>query len=173
MVATGCPMPVLLAGSSLQPLLATTVRLALYLAVGAWAFGAPVGRANLVSATLVLGLGIACAAGLGLLSAAFILVHHRGDPVTAVVSAVSGLLAGVLFPVELLPRPLELLAQLLPFTHALEGLRLAVLRGASPSAVGGSCLSLVVLAAVLLPLGWTAFRRGLERARREGTLTRY
>lgn len=128
--------------------------------------------------------------GIGLLSASsFHLLHiQRGtEPVRFLVEQVlAALLAGAYYPVASLPRPLQWLASLIPHTYALDALRrlldpgaqlaakalpLQGVLGLSPLATDAAALSL--MAAVLLPLGLHLYGRGIEKARREGSLTRW
>jgi ABC-type multidrug transport system permease subunit len=72
----------------------------------------------------------------------------------------------------LLPAWVQALSQLLPLTHALTGLRLA-LAGRGFGDVGQSIGVLVVMALVFLPLGLIAATKATQRARREGSLVVY
>jgi ABC-2 type transport system permease protein len=110
--------------------------------------------------------------GVGLASAGVILVSKEGDPISWVLSAASGLLGGVYFPTDVLPRWLQSIAALLPTTHAL-----AVVRGAmSRVADAGAARSLAFLAVwalVSVSVGLAVLRWGFRRARRTGTLGEY
>lgn len=129
--------------------------------------------------------------GLGMLSASsfYLLDIKKGtEPVQFVVQQIlATLLAGTYYPVSTLPKPLQWLACVIPHTYAFDALRRLLDPGAqinapalpiqfaapglSPLAVDG--LALLALTALLLPLGVLAYGRGIERARREGTLTRW
>lgn len=159
--------------SALLPLLGATLRMAVLLAGAAAFFGLSYARADLPAAAAALLLALACYLPLGLLSAAFTLHFKRGDPVAAFFDLVSVLLGGVLFPVAVLPPPLQAAARLLPLTHALEALRLALLRGASVEAIAPQLATLAWSAAVLIPLSLAAFRWAVRRARHDGSLTHF
>ena len=149
---------------------------------------------NFASWPLALGftaLFLAAGFGLGMLSASsfYLLDIKKGtEPVQFVVQQIlATLLAGAYYPVTVLPKPLQWLACLIPHTYAFDALRRLLDPGAqasvpvlpiqyalpwlSPLAVDG--LALLALAVVLLPLGVLAYGRGIERARRQGTLTRW
>lgn len=139
------------------------------LALGALLFGA---RLHLHPASFVLTLLLSALtfSALGLLSAAFVLVFKRGDPLTYALDAFSYLFAGVLYPTDVLPPLLRSAAHLLPATHALHGLREAALRGAGPSELLPTWTALLLFCLVLWPLAaWalSAARRHVEQA---GTL---
>ena len=110
--------------------------------------------------------------GIGLLSSAFTMVVKQGDPVVAGYLAISGLFGGTLIPVSTLPRWLQSLAVVLPLTHALRGLRLA-LDGGTVSAVASSVAVLTAMAIVAMPAGVYAATAATRRARREGSLVVY
>lgn len=129
-------------------------------------------NADVVAAFLIFVPAFLTFVGLGLLASAFTVVVKQGEPVVAGYLAVSGLLGGTLFPVRLLPPWMQSIAQFLPLTHALQGLRLA-LAGHGVLAVSSSLGALVVLAVLLVPLGLLAVTKATQRARREGSLVVY
>jgi ABC-2 type transport system permease protein len=129
-------------------------------------------NADVPAAVLVFAPALMTFLGLGLLASAFTMVVKQGDPVVASYIALSGLLGGTLVPVALLPAWAQSISQLLPLTHALNGLRLA-LAGGRFAAVSGSIGVLTVMAIILLPAGLLAATRATQRARREGSLVVY
>jgi ABC-2 type transport system permease protein len=78
-----------------------------------------------------------------------------------------------LFPVQTLPKPLRQLADLIPITHSLEGMRLALLEDASLAGVGHELLILAGFALILVPCSLLVFSWTLRRARLAGTLSFY
>jgi len=102
-------------------------------------------------------------------------------------SLLATLLAGTYYPVTVLPTPLQWIACLIPHTYAYDALRRLldpgarasvpvlpiqqVFPGISPVLIDGGTLLLFTV--LLLPLGVLAYGRGIERARRNGTLTRW
>ncbi|HEX8033304.1 MAG TPA: ABC transporter permease [Ktedonobacterales bacterium] len=154
-------------------------------------FGATFNFASWPLALLFTALFLAAGFGIGLISASsfYLLNIKKGvEPVQFVVQdLLATLLAGAYYPITVLPRPLQWLACLIPHTYAFDALRRLLdpgahadvpvlpiqyaLPGLSPIAVDG--LALLLLAAVMLPLGFLAYGRGIELARRNGTLTRW
>lgn len=128
--------------------------------------------ANVPAAVLVFVPGFMTMLGIGLLSSAFTIVVKQGDPIVAGYLAISGLLGGTIIPVASLPAWLQSLAELLPLTHALRGLRLA-LNGGGYDAVIGSVVILTAMAAVAMPAGLYASAVASRRARKEGSLVVY
>lgn len=90
-----------------------------------------------------------------------------------VISGASMFLGGVLFPVASMPEWMQRLGQLLPFTHALEGLRQAIQSGASSADLARYFIVLAGFAVVLMPLSWLSFALAVRRTRTTGTLAQY
>jgi ABC-2 type transport system permease protein len=89
------------------------------------------------------------------------------------VGHLSALLAGVYFPLSVLPGWLQTVSFFLPFTHALEGLRQAVLNGRGLLELGTQVAVLGIFAAVLLPLSLAVFSYAIHQAKRLGTLSQF
>ena len=170
LMTTSTSPPVLVFLSTLSAFTANTVTLAFYLMAGL-AFGAPM-RPNVISSLAVFGLSVVVAAAIGLLAAALQLAVQKGSAVVWVLGSV-WFLTGTLFPVQTLPKPLRQLADLIPITHSLEGMRLALLEDASLAGVGHELLILAGFALILVPCSLLVFSWTLRRARLAGTLSFY
>jgi ABC-2 type transport system permease protein len=128
--------------------------------------------------------------GIGVISASsfYLLNIKKGEePVQFIVqSLLAAVLAGSYYPITVLPHSLQLVACVIPHTYAYDALRRLLDPGAStgtavlpiqhalplsPLAVDG--LALGLMSVLLLPLGFWMYARGIERARRNGTLTRW
>jgi len=167
------PVPVVLLCSSAWGYLYTSVRFIAWVLVGL-AFGFSLARANVPAALLVMVLAIASFSALGILTAAVVVLIKRGaESITQIMSAATIALSGVLYPVEMLPAWLARAAELLPFTHALRGLRLAILRGAGVVELRSELLALTLFALVLFPIGLAAFALAVRRSKLTGTLGQY
>ncbi len=153
--------------------LRTLVRAVLFLVLGALVFSVDLSSMNIPSAIVVLALSLPPFLALGMLSGAFTLAFKRGDPVRLVYGGLSVLLSGLYFPYQLLPQPLQWLAHAFPLTHALSGLRAALLNGASFSEVSTQIIWLLGMGVVLLPLGIVALKLGHRKARRDGSYAQY
>jgi ABC-2 type transport system permease protein len=162
-----------LVGSALWDFLYATVRVALYLGLGAALFGFRMSGARIGPALAVLGLTLLAFMGLGIFAAAFIMRFKRGNPVTWIMEALSNLLGGVFFPVAVLPDGLKKIAPFVPMTHALEGLRKSLLVGAGWSEVAPSMGALLLFILIMWPVGVWTFGRALRRALSDGTLGHY
>jgi ABC-2 type transport system permease protein len=165
-------LPTALLAMYLYPFLWNLLELFLYFLVGAL-LGLSWEAVNLWGMLLILLVSLPAFGGIGILSAAFILLLKRGDPITWVLASLSWLLSGTLYPVAVLPEWLRFLAQFLPLTHALEGARKALLQGAGLYELLQEIGTLLLFSAILLPLSLAAFRWAVDRARVLGTLGHY
>ena len=112
-------------------------------------------------------------AGIGILSASFIIYFKRGDPINFVLSSANTFLGGVFFPVTLLPDYLQGISSYLPLTWSLRIVRGVLLHGNSFAELQGELFHLAILTLVLLPAGIYSSRFAIRRAKKEGSLTQY
>lgn len=171
MLVTPISVHALAFSASLFKFLLAFARMALYLAFGAVALGFWQG-ANALAGAMVFVPAALTFLSLGSVSAAFIMVVKEGDPVLLIYGAVSAIVGGTLFPVEVLPEWVQSAAALFPLTHALSGMR-AALAGATPAEVLDQARVLAIMAAILLPFGQVVFRWAVGRSKLEGTLDQY
>lgn len=172
MVLSPTRLATLLVFSAIWAHLMGVVSLLLYVAVGA-VLGMPLGAVNLPVAVAGMLLAIVSFNAIGLVAAAVVIVIKQGNPVSILVSSLSALLGGVFYPVSVLPEPLRLIGQLVPLTHALEIERRAVFAGAGFAELWPSFLALIVLTAILVPVGVAACRVALRVALTDGSLAQY
>ncbi len=173
MMSTGTGLPTLLLGSSLWGFAFNALRVAAFLGLGALFFGLDLSRASLPAALAILALAVVAESAIGIFSAAFVLVFKKGDPFRFAVGSASALLAGIYYPVETLPSWMQILAQGLPLTHSLSGLRGALLEGKSLGQLGPEVVALAIFALIFLPLALLFFRLAANRVRRQGSLAQY
>jgi ABC-2 type transport system permease protein len=118
-------------------------------------------------------LGAIAFAPFGLAMAAAVVVFKQTNAgATFVITAVT-LLAGVYFPVQLLPDWIEWASDAQPFTPAVDLLRHLLVATPLRDSVGVELAKLVIFAAVTLPLSLLLLRAAIERARRRGTIIEY
>jgi ABC-2 type transport system permease protein len=173
LLVTPTSVPTILVSSTLYNFTFTSVRVFLYLFIGIIVFGLNLNLTSLPAFFAVMVLTILAFSGIGLLSAAFIIVFKQGSPISWVMGTASGLLGGVFYPVTVLPSWLKPCAYLLPITHALEAMRQVLLNGATFSAIYKEMFALSLFVFLLLPIGLLAFGYGLRIARKEGSLIHY
>jgi ABC-2 type transport system permease protein len=163
----------ILISSSLWAYIFTTVRVVVYLIVGVVIFGASLNQANIGAALVIMLLAIASFSGIGILSASFVLIMKKGDPIAWVLSGASSLLAGVYYPVTVLPDWLEPISKILPLTYALDAMRLAMLQNYSFYELRVDILALLGFTLILTPISFFVFKLALKRAKKEGSLIQY
>lgn len=172
MVTATAPALALL-GASLWSLIEGLLLLIVQLALGARVFGADFSRANWLAAGVLTVLTVIALNSWGMFTAAFVLAFKRADPLSWLVDVTLYMLAGVYFPVQILPDWLRVIAYALPLSHALEGLRFALMRGDSLAELWRYVFILLGFNLVLLPLGALALRFALQQVKRTGSLGHY
>lgn len=173
LLVTQTEISTIILSSSLYSFIWASFRVAVYLLLGVFVFGINMSNANLLGASLILLLTILSFSGLGIISASFIMIVKRGDPISWAFTSVSGLLGGLYYPISVLPGWLQKFSYLLPVTYSLEGMRLALLKGYSLSELMPSILALVIFSIIILPLSILIFGYAVRRAKMDGTLTQY
>jgi ABC-2 type transport system permease protein len=171
LMTTSTPPAVLLLLSAVSAFGSGALQLIFYIGGGLILFAAP--HANIVGCLLVLVFSVAISIAVGLFAAALQIAIYKGSAVLWLLGSTAWLMAGTLFPVGALPRPLQLISTILPFTHSLTGMRLALLEGASQAALTHEIETLLLFAILLVPLGIVFFARTVRRARQYGTLSFY
>ncbi len=173
MLVTPTSLSTIVFSSVLYQFVSSLLSILLYLIFGVLLFDFSLAQADVGSALVMLTLTLLAHLPLGIFSASFLLIFKRGDPVTAMMGSLSSLLGGVYFPLTVLPGWLQTLSFFLPFTHALEGLRQAVLNGRTLLELSTQVAVLGLFAAVLLPLSLAAFSYAIHQAKRLGTLSQF
>lgn len=148
-------------------------RVVVYLLFATLLFGVKLHVGSLTALALGVALTLLSSAGLGILSASFILYFKRGDPINFLLSGATTFLGSVFFPVEQLPEWVQPASNYLPVTWSLRIVRGGLLQGASFGALQNELWRLALLTVVLLPVGLVCSRFAIRRAKREGTLVQY
>jgi ABC-2 type transport system permease protein len=159
--------------SSIWPYLFSAVRLILYLIIGSILFSVDLHRANVSSALIIFLLTVLCFMGLGILWAGVVLLIKRGDAAMNLAGYGVILVSGVMFPVGLLPGWVQQFGALIPLTHALEGMRLALLQGHTVQQLLPIIGKFVVFAVVLQTIGLLGFSAAVNLTKRVGSLSEY
>jgi ABC-2 type transport system permease protein len=173
LLVTQTSLPIILAGSSLYPFALLSLRTAVYIGWGAILFGFPLQGANWIGAILVLAASVLAFSGLGILSASYLLIFKRGNPVNWAILGLSTVVGGMMYPVSVLPGWLQYLARFIPVTYSLEGMRAAILSHASTRELLPSIAALLLFAFLLLPISFVIFSWALRRTKITGTLTHF
>jgi len=160
-------------GVSLFSIIYGLARSALLLGVLSLFFNVDLSNANLAGAALILLVGSVSFLGFGIMAAVLpLLFPERGEEMTFVISSILLLVSGVYYPISVLPDWMEPLATISPATYVLAGMRAALLEGTPTAALGPAILPILVLGALMLPIGIAVFNWGERYAKRTGRLKR-
>jgi len=173
MLSTPTSFAAIILSSSLWSYLMTTLRVLVYLSLGALFLQVDLQSGNISAALIILILTVISFSSLGILAASFIMVLKRGNPVIWLFGSLSSLFGGVYFPITVMPAWLQTFSYFIPVTYSLRGMRLALLQDAPFSALTTDILALLGFSLVLLPLGLLSFRFAVNKARADGSLTHY
>jgi ABC-2 type transport system permease protein len=136
-------------------------------------FRLDLGEANLLGGLLMLVAGSLSFIGLGIVASVMpLLFPERGAQMTHVIQALLLLVSGVYFPVSVLPEWIQIVARLSPATYVLEGMRAALLDGATTRMLFGHVGRLILIGLVAIPAGLAVFRQAEKYAKRTGKLKR-
>ena len=160
-------------GMSVWDFMFASIRILAYLLLGALLFGVKFINVNIPAAILIIILTIICFSSIGIMSAGFILIFKRSEPIGGFIGALTGLFGGVFFPIEILPPKLQFISHLLPVTYSLRSLRYALLSGYPFRALIPDILILIGFCIILLPLGILIFKYTLRRVKIDGSLVHY
>jgi len=174
LMTTSTSPSVLLLLSALSSFGTGMAQLILYIS-GALLFIAPQIHATLVAAALILIvflLSVAIAIAVGMFAAGLQVWMQKGSAALWLFGSSAWVLSGTMFPVGALPAPVRAISNLLPVTHALTAMRLAVLKGMS-SVLQSEIIILLLFTLILVPLSIAFFSWTIRRARQYGTLSFY
>ncbi len=121
-------------------------------------------------AVVTLAGSLAVFAALGMLIAAFTVVYKQSSAALQIASTGIGVFSGVYFPLDVFPEGLQVLANLIPLTWAVDVTRSALLEGTIET---DRFLLLIGSAVVLLPAALIVIERAVTKARQQGTLAHY
>ncbi len=172
MLLTRTSPALIIACGGLYPILIAVLQLITFVSIGALVLGAQVELANLGLVFLVLALTMATLAGIGLFSAAFVIVFKQKDHFSTGFLAIAFLMSGVMYPTSVLPGWIEPLAPLIPITHTLELARQLLLESADGSSIAFHFAALGAFS-LLLPIGLAVLAYAVRVAKRAGSLAQY
>ncbi len=173
MLATPTKVSTIIIGASIWDFVFTSIGVIIYLLLGVFFFGLDLSNMNWIGAAIILILTIIAFSSIGIISASFILVLKRGDPLAWFMGIVSGLLGGVYFPIEIMPKFLQFFSYLLPITYSLKSLRYALLRGYELKLLWPEITALIFFCIFLLPISIWFFKLALRRAKIDASLVHY
>lgn len=171
LLTTSTSAPVLVALNALSSFAAGLFQFVLLVAVGVF-IAKPAIHPNVPACLLVFVFSVLITFALGLLAAGLQISIHKGSAVLWLAGSAAWLLSGALFPTSALPRAVKLISQLVPFTHSLSGMRMALLAGNSGT-LAREVELLALYSVLLLPAAIVFFSWMVRQARQNGTLSFY
>lgn len=155
-------------GSSLWGFIWSTLVIVIYLAVGILAFGVVL-SINIVATIVIVALGISIFLGFSMIGAGVLILTKQGDPVTTVITIATNLFGNVLFPPQINPT-LLVISYFVPQYYFFTTIR-EVLTGATLQSILPDLLVLILMCAIILPLGYFIYSLCLKTAKKNGTLS--
>lgn len=166
-------IPTMLICGSIWNFVFSSLRVIVYLVLGWLFFGFDLSKVNLGAAIVTLLLTIISFSSLGILSASFVLVFKRGDPINWLFSGFSRFFGGVYFPITILPAWMQHISYFLPVTYSLEAMRKSLILGASTRNLLPQISALLIFCLTFLPLSILCFKFAIKKAKKDGSLTHY
>ncbi|MBN2381711.1 ABC transporter permease [bacterium] len=162
-----------LIGQSQAVMLYGIVRTAIVLTIVLMFFKIDLHSADLLAATVVLGISSFAFIGLGIMAAILpLLSPERGAQATHIIQSLVLLVSGVYYEVEVLPDWLQPCSYFSPATYTLRAMRQALLENASVWTLRYDIMVLIVMGIILIPLGLYVFSLAEDHAKRTGKLKR-
>jgi ABC-2 type transport system permease protein len=163
----------ILFGNSLWSFVESFLESILYLCIAAIIIGLHVSITQIALVLLILFLTFLCFLFLGMISAAFIMAFKQGNPINLIFGTSSYFLGGLLFPIEVLPVPLQKISFFLPMTHATTAIREILLVPGNQGEWLPTIGFLACFALIVGPAGLYLLKLSLARAKKEGSLVQF
>lgn len=163
------PRPLLLVGQTLSNLSITVLTSAGVLIIGGLLFGLHVSGNLLYSLAAVIPMILALY-GFGFAFAGLVLLMRDANTLVDVSDFLVSTFSGANFPVNVLPGFLLPVALALPLTYGLDAFRSLLIHSRTLIPVGWELLILLAFMLVMMPLGYTVFKRIERRCKQQGTL---
>lgn len=159
--------------TSIWNFIVSSLTLILYFLFGFLFFGFHFINVNFSIVFITLFLTVISFSSVGIISAAFIMIFKKGDPIAWVIATFSALFGGVYFPITVLPKKLQIISHFLPMTYSLRIIRFSLLQNYPLKLLAADMMTLLFFTIILLPLSIFIFRYSIRRAKIDGSLVHY
>jgi len=173
LISTPTSIYTILIGNSMLSFIKSFISSIAILIIGSLFFGFFININNLLIILLILLLVFISFLAIGMLSASFIMVFKQGNPINFIFGYSSYFLGGIVFPIEVLPKPLQAMAYLLPITHATNALRKLLLSQYDINDIKILVSRLLVFIIIFLPISFVVFHFSIRQAKKNGSLVQY
>jgi ABC-2 type transport system permease protein len=136
-------------------------------------FGVPTPADALLRALIVILVGVPSMYTLASLFSAFVLRYGEIGPVVHFVRGSLVLLAGITYPIVMLPEWAQAVASVMPSTYIVDGVRQVLLAGAAVGDVAGHLAAVAAITVAFAVAAALLYRWIETSARRTGALSRY
>ena len=160
-------------GSVMYDLIFLPIRLVIFIAVFAVAFGLHMEVGGIPQAFVYLVAIVPFVWGLGLITAGLTMTIRKGAAFIGLGVAFLMLGSGAFFPTDVLPGPLARTAPANPMAITMTGMRESLIGGAGWGNIAHDLAILIPVAIFSLVIGNLTFRVGVRRERKRGTLGLY
>lgn len=154
---TPIKIPLLLSGLISWHFLYATLEIIIYILAGFVIFQVSFPHVNYLAVFLVLIISLLVLFPLGIISASFLLVYKRGDPINWLMNLSFELLGGVYFPITVMPNWLQSISNIIPVSYVLNCLRAAILQGKTIADLKNDIFILLIYTSFLIPASFTCF----------------
>ena len=173
MLITGTSLFTIILASSVWGFIYTTFEVLVYFLFGIIIFGMEINLNSMFAILIILLLTIITSCSIGIISASFIMVFKRGDPISWLSISFSMLFGGVFFPIAVMPEWLQKVSYLLPIYYSLNATRHALLQEYTFLELIPDIMALIFFSIILLPLSLLIFNYAVKKAKVDGSLTQY
>jgi ABC-2 type transport system permease protein len=156
-------------GSSIWGFVWSTGVVAIYLFIGVYFFGVYL-SVNIIGTLIVLALGIGTFIGISMIGSGILILTKQGDPVTALMTIAITLFGNVLFPPQVLPSFLQIIAYITPPYYFMTCIKF-MLTGSTIASILPNLGVLTLMCVIIVPLGYSIYAWCLKTARKNGTLS--
>lgn len=156
-------------GSSIWGFVWSTGVVVIYLAIGVYFFGVSL-SINIIGTLIVLALGVGTFIGFSMIGSGILIITKQGDPVSALITISTSLFGNVLFPPQVLPPLLQVIAYVTPPYYFFTCIK-HILTGWTILMILPDLEILAVMCAIIVPLGYVVYAWCLKTARKNGTLS--
>jgi ABC-2 type transport system permease protein len=108
---------------------------------------------NIIGTIIVVGLGIGTFIGFSMIGAGVLILTKQGDPVTTIITLATNLFGNVLFPITVMPIPLQIISFFVPQYYFFTCIR-PMLIGQSIVAILPDLAILGLMCTIILPVGY-------------------
>lgn len=173
LLSTPTSIYTILVGNSMWSFITSFLGSVVMLAGGMIFLGIAFIASQLFVAFIILFLTFIAFLTVGMLSAAFIMIFKQGNPIDIIFGSSSYFLGGIFFPIEVLPKPLQVIGNMLPITHSIRALRDLLLAKVNPAEIISSLVNLSIFILIIGPISILFFNYAVKRAKKDGSLIQY